>query len=645
MQASRLYRFSLIVLCLILLHGCGQLPERPDRVSADPDAARAAALAEQGQYLAAAALYQQLALRTPDPATQTAFILASGEAAAKGGDWDGARQAAAELGGRAMSDQQNVRYRLLTGGLLLKEMRPLDALAALGDSPPANTPTALLIQYHRAVAQSYRQMGNLLESANALQQVDRLLKDPTAKLENQIDILRSLALLNEQALEGLQPSPPGVMGGWMQLALLVKRHGTDPDQLAPVLASWRGRFPNHPALPALLTDYADQLRGQFQPVSRIAVLLPQSGSLAAVSAAIRDGMMVTQLKSGASQRPEIRFYDSTDPATIWPLYSQAVADGAELVIGPLQKQAVDQLARAGELPAPVLALNEVALTMAPPENLFMYSLSPEDEARQAAERAWIDGKRRPVVFVPSGAWGDRIASAFEGRWRSLGGSLAGIGRYDSESHDYTAAITSALHLDRSEARHAQMQKWLGRRLEFEPRRRQDVDAVFMAARPVQAQGLRPQLMFHRASDLPIYATSHAWLGQLTRGQVEDMRGILLPDIPWLVQPQTAAGSRADVARYLPKSGSAYGRLYAMGMDALTLAPHLNRLRSSRFESLDGNTGNLYMDENQRVRRQLVWIRLDETPEILGFAPRLDLQATPVEIAPVDNPGTTLSPAS
>ena len=152
-------------------------------------------------------------------------------------------------------------------------------------------------------------------------------------------------------------------------------------------------------------------------------------------------------------------------------------------------------------------------------------------------------------------------------------------------------------------------------------------------------------MFHRASDLPIYATSHAWLGELSRGQVEDMRGILLPDIPWIVQPSDASGSRANVARYLPKSASVYGRLYAMGMDALSLVPHLNRLRSSRFESLDGNTGNLYMDENQRVRRQLVWIKLDETPEILGFTPRLDLQASPVEIAPVDNPRAAQPPTS
>ena len=31
----------------------------------------------------------------------------------------------------------------------------------------------------------------------------------------------------------LQPVPPGVSGGWMQLALLVKRHGSDPDRLGP----------------------------------------------------------------------------------------------------------------------------------------------------------------------------------------------------------------------------------------------------------------------------------------------------------------------------------------------------------------------------------------------------------------------------
>jgi outer membrane PBP1 activator LpoA protein len=327
------------------------------------------------------------------------------------------------------------------------------------------------------------------------------------------------------------------------------------------------------------------------------------------------------------------------------LYNQAVADGAQLVIGPLQKEAVNQMLRAGELPVPVLALNEVVLTAAPPENLFMYSLSPEDEARQVAERVWLDGLRRPAVLVPEGDWGDRLAIAFEQRWQDLGGEMAGVGRYDGGTHDYRGAITSLLQLDQSVARYQELQKWLGRQLEFEPRRREDVDAVFIGARPVQAQGIRPQLQFHRAADLPVYATSHAWLGQLSLAQAEDMRGILLPDIPWLIQPDGRENGRETVSQYLPKSGSAYGRLYAMGIDALRLVPNLARLQTSRFESLDGETGNLYMDESQRVRRQLVWVRLDETPEVLGFAPRLDLQETPVEVAPAQSPTVETAPAS
>jgi hypothetical protein len=282
--------------------------------------------------------------------------------------------------------------------------------------------------------------------------------------------------------------------------------------------------------------------------------------------------------------------------------------------------------RAGELPIPVLALNQIEVESAPPTNLFMFALSPEDEARQAAERAWLDGHRRPVVLTPQGEWGDRVANAFAERWRGLGGSVAGVGRYDSTSHDYTETITRMLHIDQSIERHRQIERWLGRNVEFEPQPRSDIDAVFMAARPVQAQGIRPQLQFHRAGDLPIYATSHAWVGQLTPSQAEDMKGIMLADIPWLLSDSTGeADSRDAIVRHLPKSASAYARLYAMGMDALRLVPHLKRLQSSRYESLDGSTGNLYMDEINQLHRQLVWVQLDEQAKILGYAPRLDLQ--------------------
>ncbi len=647
MQAATRLRLLSIPLLLALVAGCGQIPDRPTQRPGDQaDIERAQALLAAEHYAAAADIYRQLAARTPPGQQRAAFLLDAAEASRSGADWDGIRTALSELDAIPLQGDQALHHRLLRAEVLLREMRPVDALDTLGTPPADDGDPELRIRFHRNLATVYRQMGNLLETANALQSVDALQTDPEQRLQTQTEILRTLALLNERALQNLQPSPPGVSGGWMQLALLVKRQEGSTARLEPEMAAWRQRFPQHPALPQLLANYRLQLQSQLQPVSRIAVLLPQSGVYASVAAAIRDGIVISRFEQTADQRSELRFYDSTDPAGIWPLYSRAVADGAELVIGPLQKDAVDQLTRAGELPVPVLALNQVAIDSAPPVNMFMYSLSPEDEARQAAERAWLDGHRRAVVLAPEGAWGDRLAEAFKARWEALGGGLAGTARYDSESHDYSEAITSLLHLDQSNARHQELQQWLGTRVEFEPRRRDDVDVVFMAARPVQAQGIRPQLQFHHAADLPLYATSDAWLGQLTASQAEDMRGVMLADIPWILSDDAeAAGGRETIARYLPKSGSGYARLYAMGMDAMSLVPHLRRLQSSRYESLDGRTGNLFMDGTNLIHRQLVWVRLDTEPEILGFAPRLDLEGGDEATAPlttgepvvIDNP--------
>lgn len=626
MQAATL-RLPLTVFVLALIAGCGQLPERPSGPGPiDPDIARAGQLAAGGDYLAAAELYRDLAARTAAPAQRAAYLLQAAETARSGGDWDGTRYALEQLIPMTLPVREDLQRRLLQAEVMLQERRASEALVVLGSAPGPDIPNPLRIRYFKELAETYRQMGNLLETANALQEVDALQTDINDRLQTQTAILRSLALLTERVLDQLQPSPPGVAGGWMQLALLVKQYGADPDALAPQLTAWRQRFPRHPALPDLLSNYQQRLQSQMQHYSRIAVLLPQSGVYAGVAAAIRDGIVISRFEMPANRRPELLFYDATDPAGIWPLYSRAVSEGAELVIGPLQKDAVAQLLRAGDLPVPVLALNQVASDGVPPDNVYQYSLSPEDEARQAAERAWLDGSRRPIILAPEGDWGDRLVQAFAQRWQGLGGNVAGIGRYDPAGHDHTETITRLLQLDQSSERHQQLTRWLGRKLEFEPRRRADVDAVFLAARPIQAQSMRPQLQFHHAADLPIYATSHAWLGRLSAGQVEDMKGIKLADIPWMVSDGSSGGdTRETVEKYLPKSATGYARLYAMGIDALRLAPHLKRLQSTRYESLDGSTGNLYMDENNQIHRQLVWLKLGEETEVLGYAPRLDLQ--------------------
>ena len=628
-------RLTLAATLAGILTACG--PVREETTPTDPDIARAAQLLQAQDYLGASALYRQLATRSSG-SEAVAYLFSAAEASLKGNDFATAQAITGQLAQAALDPQQAFRLMLLQAELAMAQNRFDQALRDLTANPPAAQINPLLQQrYLRDLADAYRLNGNLLEAANSLQKLDSMLLDPAQRLEVQSEILRSLAMLNELVLNNLQPSPPGISGGWMQLALLVKKYGDDPEAMQQQLAIWRTENPDHPALPELLSDYQARLQATITRAAHIAVLLPQSGPYAGAADALRDGIMASLFALPADKRPQLRFYDSSDTNELWPLYSQAVAEGAEMIIGPLQKDAVVQLARAGELPVPVLALNQVQTDSIPPLNLFMFSLSPEDEARQAAERIWLDGLRRPVLFVPDGDWGSRIANAFNQRWQSLSGEGIEHRGYDDQSSDYSAAITTLLHLDRSEARHQQVQRWLGERVEFEPRRREDIDAIFIAARPRQAQSFPPQLAFHRAMDLPLYATSHAWTGELSEQQLADMRGMMLADIPLMVADE----ERAQLASALPAIAGPLVRLYAMGMDAMTLVPHLNRLQSSTFESLDGHTGNLFMDPENRVLRQTVWLRLGKPPRILGYAARLDLQQPLQQLAPEQQP---LSPA-
>lgn len=627
-------------LLALSLSACGPNVQPDTAPKIDPDIARAELLLAQEDPLAAAELYRNLALRHPEP-RKSDFLLLAAEAAVQAGDLSSSGELLLSLNDDQLNAAQRARRNLLQAELWLQAREIELALNLLRQTTADELDLAQQRRYFRHLADAYRQTGNLLESAKALQAIDARLSDPQDRLMLQSEILRSLILLNEFSLSALQPAPPSVAGGWMQLALLFKRHGDNRIAMTRELAQWQQTYPNHPAMSELFERYQQRLAAQIERAQQIGILLPQSGRFAGPANALRDGLLAQWHKLPAEQRPALRFYDSSDVTKAWPLYAQAIEEGAEAIIGPLQKDALIQFARAGELPVPVLALNQVETDSIPPANLFMFALSPEGEARQAAERIWLDDLRAPMLLVPDNDWGQRIARAFDDRWRTLGGEAIDQRAYDPSSSDYSAAITSLLHVDSSKARHRQLQQWLGERLEFEPRRRADADAFFIAAYPAAAQSIPPQLQFHLAGDLPVYATSHAWNGELSNQQLADMRGLILSDIPLISQPE----QRAELAKDLPGIEGPLVRLYAMGMDAMRLLPHLRRLQSNSFESLDGETGNLFLDPENRIQRQTVWMKLAKRPKVLGYAARLDLQA-PMDDMPIaiDPQGVPTAPA-
>lgn len=625
------------LLCALWLTGCvtPPLPKvlQPDTgaatsqpVSPVPQAEldRASELELMGDHVAAAALYQSLAMRMPPPYRQdlqlravAAFLLAQ--------DTESAGRLLRQTDVSGLSPVFDLRKRIQASELAIRGGNLKAAFSLLEAQPPEGISTDLRQRYHRQRAEILRLEGNLLESAHELAQLDLLISDPAARLHNQQAILQTLATLTDSALRAFQPDPPGQQGGWMELARIIKGYEGDPASTQVLLTRWRERFPLHPAQPELLEGYRQRLQSQYRQVKNLAILLPQTGALAGAAAALRNGIMAAYYQLPLAKRPQLRFYDSSNAADTWPLYRQAVDAGADMVIGPLNKSAVLQLARAGELEIPVLALNQIAPQMGQPENLFQFGLSPEDEARQVAERAWQDGLSEALAIVPEGSWGERILNSFRERWEALGGTLLEAQTYDAKGQDFSRPVLTLLDIDESKARRSEIQRILIQNVKYEPRRRQDVDFIFFAAKPEIARQIRPLLQFHHAADIPVYATSHLYAGSPDAMKDGDLEGVKFPDIPWLLASEKGSRlSRDALAALFPGARRSYQRLYAMGIDSFNLLPHLGRLKVSPWETLDGQTGSLYLDEINQVHRRLMWAQMRRgVPYVLGYAPRIE----------------------
>ena len=619
----------------LLLAGCvAPLPEmlktkpaeQPQPVSPVPEAelAKAGELAAAGDHGAAAALYQGLAMRVPAPYRQDLQLQAAGQYLLAQ-DTESAEGLLAQTDIEGLPPLFGLRKRMLASDLAVRKGRLRDALSLLEQIPPEDAPVDLRQRYHRQRAEIFRLEGNLLESARELELLDLLISDKEARLRNQQAIVQTLATLTDGALRMLQPDPPGVQGGWMELARIIKGYAGDPDHSQALAAAWRKRFPGHPALPGLLEGYFQRLQAQYRRPTHLALLLPRSGPLAEAADALRDGFMAAYYQQPQARRPRLNFFDSSNVEDTWPLYRQAVEAGADMVIGPLHKDAVSQLARAGELEIPVLALNQIPPQVRPQENFYQFGLPPEDEARQVAERAWLDGLGRALVFTPGSDWGERIQGSFRDRWESLGGVLLEQRTYSPRGGDYSGPIRALLHIDASKNRRRELQRILGRKVKFEPCRRQDADFIFFAAKPRAARQIRPLLQFHRAADLPVYATSHAYAGRPDADKDRDLEGLKFPDMPWLLLSGADDSlSQEALAAVFPNARLRYQRLYAMGIDSFNLLPHLRRLKTSPWETLDGQTGNLYLDGINQVHRRLVWAQIRKgLPRVLGYAPRIE----------------------
>jgi outer membrane PBP1 activator LpoA protein len=361
--------------------------------------------------------------------------------------------------------------------------------------------------------------------------------------------------------------------------------------------------------------------------AQIALLLPLSGRQEAAGVAVREGFLCAYFQQkDSAQRPRVRVYDIAD-REIGGAYLHAIDDGAQFIVGPLTKDEVAGIAAIADGRVPVLTLNYLAEGTVVPQDFYQFALAPEDEARQVARRVIADGRPRGVALAPTGEWGTRVLNAFAAELGALGGELIARGIYDSSANDYSPEILQLLRLSDSRERHARLVAMLGSKLEFEPRRRGDIDFIFVVGQPAQGRLIRPQLKFYYAGDIPMYATSDVFEPDETANI--DLDGVTFPDMPWMILSTPAAGElRASTQQVWPSSANRRGRLYAFGYDAYQLIPALRNHMLGATTILAGMTGQLTIDAQGHIHRELDWAQIRN-----GKPRALAMVTAPAAVAP------------
>lgn len=390
--------------------------------------------------------------------------------------------------------------------------------------------------------------------------------------------------------------------GWLELLRLVNGSQNDIQDQLSAINQWRSTWAQHSAAGDLPDALEMLYRIWENRPTEIALVLPVQEPL---GKAISEGFMSAYYDALARGKdvPRVRIFDTSFRTDVLVLYDQAVDEGIELIIGPVLKDAVRRMQRSSRpMPVPTLALNYGDPGSAIIEDLYQFGLAPEDEIMQAADTAWAAGHRNAAVLTPAGEEYLRIQDTFVSYWTALGGRVVSVDNF-TEARDYSPVIKRIFSIDASEARAEQIRSLIPRtNIEFVPRRRQDVDFVFLLANPAEGRQIKPTLSIHFAGDVPVYAMPSVYDGGSNPTANQDLNGIIFNDAPWILDNEAPLKRDADNT-WATASGPVQ-RLRAMGVDAYRLYLRMEQMRAYPYTRLEGATGTLSIKPDGGIHRAL-----------------------------------------
>lgn len=194
-------------------------------------------------------------------------------------------------------------------------------------------------------------------------------------------------------------------------------------------------------------------------VVRIALLLPLTGRNATIGRAMQDAATIALYDKYSSLsmeqnavRVELLPKDTGDAAEqAAQAMQEALADGAEMVIGPLFSDATEVVAPiAREKNVPVLSFsNNLG---APGQGVYAFGFSPQEQTRRVLEFAIKQGKQHIAALVPNSTLGTTVLNTAKDVLSEHQQGLAAQATYASQGLGIDAAVNQLLPPDATELR-------------------------------------------------------------------------------------------------------------------------------------------------------------------------------------------------
>ena len=313
-----------------------------------------------------------------------------------------------------------------------------------------------------------------------------------------------------------------------------------------------------------------------------------------------------QLDPIVQNNRQVIMYD-TNSQPIDLLLKQVQQEGADLIVGPLLKP---EVIKTIELKSglPVLALNEVDnIPLA--TTVCFFSLSPEDETRNAAQHLRQQQKSNPLIIVPDNKFGQRMAQTFADEWQLSGGGTVlqqTFGSLDSLKSSINRGVgirmtgTPVLPTDNAP---------LPLDTASMPTTNGAIDSVYIIATSDELTLIKPMIDMAISTKKrpPIYVSSRSNQGGMGPDFRMEMDGIQFSDIPLMTGANLPLMQKAS-----RKFANDYSlmRLYAMGIDAWSLANNYNELTKGTLQ-FNGVSGSLRVEDNCTIYRQLPWMQFKQ----------------------------------